>query len=67
MDGVVGSLSRGGRCQDKHVKVEEEPPKWGGVDGVGLRVGDGEDRVCLKTEDVGFVAFLEVTSTGGRR
>ena len=64
MDGVVGSLSCGGWCKDNHVKVEEEPPKWGGINGVGVRVGDGVDRVGLKTEEVGFVAFLEVTSPG---
>ena len=32
---------------------------------MGVRVGDGEDRVRLKTEEVGFVAFLEVTTPGG--
>ena len=29
---------------------------------MGVRVGDGEDRVGLETEEVGFVAFLEVTA-----
>jgi len=45
--------------------VEEEPPKRGGVDGVGVRVGDGIDCVGLETEEVGFVAFFEVSSPRG--
>jgi hypothetical protein len=44
--------------------VEEEPPKWGGIDGVGVCFGDGVDCVGLETEEVGFVAFLEVSPPG---
>ena len=57
MDGVVGALLFCRWCKDEHIKVEEEPPKWGGIDGVCVGVGDGEDCVGLETEEVGFVAF----------
>ena len=65
MDGVVGALLFCRWCKDEHIKVEEEPPKWGGIDGMGVCVGDGVDCVGLKTEEVGFVAFLEVSPPGG--
>ena len=45
--------------------MEEEPPEWSGVDGVGVGCRDGLDCVCLESEEIGFVAFLEVMSPGG--
>ncbi len=64
MDGVVGALLFCRWCKDEHIKVEEEPPKWGGIDGVGVSCGDGVDSVGLESEEVGFVALLEVSPPG---
>ncbi len=33
MDRVMGALGTGGGSEDEHVKVEEEPPEEGGVNG----------------------------------
>ncbi len=47
MDGFVGVFDGSGGSKDKHIKVEEDPPEGGGVDGEWIWVGDGLDGVGL--------------------
>ncbi len=55
VDGLVGTFCRCGGSKDKHVKVEEEPPKWFGTDGMCVGSGDGMNRAWLEAEEVRFV------------
>jgi hypothetical protein len=47
MDRLMGVLGSSGGSEDEHVKVEEEPPEGGGVNGVCVRGGDCLDGVVL--------------------
>ncbi len=45
MDGFVVAFGGSGGSKDKHIKVEEDPPEGGGVDGECICIGDGLDGV----------------------
>ena len=47
MDGFTGALGNSGGSKDEHIKVEEEPPEGGGVDGECVHGGDCLDGVGL--------------------
>ncbi len=59
-------LSR--RSKDKHVKVKEEPPKWGRVINVGAVGGGGKnglDDCGLEVAECRFVARSEEVTPSG--
>ncbi len=67
MDGLVGALCRCVGSKDKHVKVEEEPPKRSGIDGMWVGSGDCMNPACLEVEEVGFVTVFKVMSPSGTK
>ena len=44
--------------------MEKEPPKRGGVNGVGVGGRDGVNCVGLESEESGLVLFAEMSSPG---
>ena len=56
-----------GGSKDKHVKIEEEPPQWIGIDGMCVGSGDGMNPACLEAEEVGFVTVFKVTPPSGTK
>ncbi len=65
MDRLMGALGSGGGSKDEHVKLEEEPPEGGGVNGECIHSGDCLDGVVLKAEKVGTVMVFEVAAPCG--
>jgi hypothetical protein len=41
--------------------MEEEPPKWSGINGMCVGSGDGMNPAYLEVEEVGFVVVFKVT------
>ncbi len=63
--GLVGALCHCRGSKDKHVKVEEEPPRRSGINGMCVGSGDGMNRACLEVEEVGFVTVFKVMLPSG--
>jgi hypothetical protein len=57
LDVLVGALCYRGGSKDKHVKVEEEPPKWSGIDGICVGIGDGMNRECLERGEGSWICY----------
>jgi hypothetical protein len=58
VDGLVRALYHCGGSKDKYVKVEEEPPKWSGINGMCVGSGDGMNCACLEGRKLDLLRCL---------